>query len=228
MNRLIWLLAGFALLGFAACTPYYISSTFESQSAQHQTIAVLPFEMQFTGVQPERLTESDILELETAESRAFQISFHNELLRSTRSGRKALRVSIQDYHKTLRLLRHHDIDIRESWYMAPEELAALLEVDAVVRARIQKARYMSDLASYGIEVGMHVIRVLTQYWAGPWFPPISNRSKAVLADYSLYDGEEGTVLWSICFDRGADWRQPANEIIDEISRTAVRKFPYRL
>ncbi len=210
-----------------SCTPYYISSQFEAATADHEIIAVLPFEMWFTGVMPEKLTEEDILQIEEAESRAFQISFYNEVLRSTKRGNNPIRVDLQDYDKTNRLLADKGIGIRESWTMSPEELSELLGVDGVVQARIEKTRFMSDLASYGIELGRDIIVVLTNYSVLPWLPPISSQSKAITADYTLFDQEEGTTLWSIAFDRGADWRQPANQIIDEISRRAAKKFPYR-
>ncbi len=184
--------------------------------------------MIFTGKMPDDLTEQDILHIEEAESRAFQISFLNELLRSTRSGKKPLSVDIQHYQKTLNQLEAEGISIRKSWEMSPEELADLLGVDAVVRARIEKARLMSDLESYGIDMSVRIINILTNYQWFPWFPPISSQNKEIVADFSLLEREEGRVLWSISFDKGADWRQPANEIIDDISRRAAKKFPYRL
>lgn len=215
------------IIYLGGCTPHYISSRFGEITADHHIIAVIPFEMRFTGRMPDKLTEEDILDLEEAESQAFQISFYNEILRSTRNGRKSIRVDLQDYNKTLDLLDGHNIGIRDSWEMAPEELAKILNVDAVVRARIEKARFMSDLASYGIEVGMEIIHAITNYALWPWLSPFSNQSKAIVADFTLYDEKEGITLWSIAFDEGADWRRPAHEIIDEISRKAARKFPYR-
>lgn len=222
------LLAGLLMtLIIGSCTPYYLASRFESVTADHQRIAVLPFEMRFTGLKPEKLTDEDVLELEEAESRAFQISFYHEILRSTKSGRKAIRVDIQDYQKTLDLLDGHNISIRDSWEMDPGELAKILDVDAVVRARIEKARYMSDLASYGIEVGVEIVHYLTNFAFWPWVPGFSNQSKAIIADYTLYNEKDDITLWSVAFDEGADWRRPAREIIDEISRKAARRFPYR-
>ncbi len=218
----------FVLMGWMACTPYFRSANFDTITADHTQIAVLPFEMYFTGKMPEDLTEQDILYIEEAESQAFQISFYNELLRSTKRGKKPLKVDIQHYKKTLNLLERKGINIRDSWDRSPEELAELLEVDAVVRARIEKARFMSDLESYGIEMSVQIINILTNYQWFPWFPPISSQNKEIIADFSLMEKEKGIVLWSISFDRGADWRQPANMIIDEISRRAAKKFPYRM
>ncbi len=212
---------------FSSCTPYFQSANFDTLTADHTRIAVLPFDMIFTGRMPDQLEEEDILRIEEAESQAFQISFYNELLRSTKRGRRNLRVDIQHHRSTLKILEDKGISIRESWSMSPDELADILEVDAVVRANIEKARFMSDLASYGIELGVDIINVLTNYQLWPLFPPFSTQNKAVVADFTLFEQKEGTVLWSISFDKGADWREPANQIIDQISRKAAKKFPYR-
>ena len=131
-------LAGLIILSLSvlSCSPFYLSNRFSEHTQDHQIIAVLPFEMQFSGVMPRELSEDIILHLEEAESQAFQISFYNELRHHHRSRRKALRVDIQDYGKTLNLLRNHQIEIRESWSMLPEELAEVLGVDAVVRGPV--------------------------------------------------------------------------------------------
>lgn len=215
------------LFTISSCTPYFQSANFDTLTADHTRIAVLPFDMIFTGVMPDQLTEEDILRIEEAESQAFQVSFYNELLRSTRRGQKNFRIEIQHHRTTLNILQDNGISVRESWNFSPEELAELLEVDAVVRANIEKARFMSDLASFGIEVGVDIIHVLTNYQLMPWLPMVSTQNKAVVADFTLFNSKQGTVLWSISFERGADWTEAANEIINRISRRAAKKFPYR-
>lgn len=211
----------------SSCTPYFQSANFDTLTADHTRIAVLPFDILFTGRMPDQLTEEDILQIEEAESQAFQISFYNELLRSTRGGKRNLRVEVQHHRTTLKILEDKGISIRESWSRSPKELADILEVDAVVRASIEKARFMSDLASYGIELGREIINVLTNYELWPLLVPFNTQNKAVATDFSLFEKEEGTVLWSIAFDKGADWREPANQIIDQVTRRAAKKFPYR-
>jgi hypothetical protein len=208
-----------------SCKAYYVAADFDARTAGHQTFAVLPFEMVFTGTRPEKLTEADMEVLAEAESKAFMISFYNEVLASTRHGRKPLRISLQHYDKTLSILEEHQIDIRSSWKEDPGRLAQLLGVDAVVKGRIQKHRIMSDLASYGIDIGVHILAAITDA-AWFWLPEMT-RSKEIDTNYSLLD-REGTVLWSIAYDIDADWRRPADEIIDDINRRSVRKFPYRV
>ena len=208
------------------CKSSYLVNDFAEKTRDHKSIATLPVEMIFTGVMPEDWTERDIQDIEYAESQSFQISFYQELLRSTRSGRKSISMELQHYRKTWQLLETANIELHEIWALPSEEAAQLLGVDAVVRARITKTRFMSDLASYGIEVATRVVGLLTDYYLIPWIPH-ATRSKKIQAEYTLFEGEQGGTLWSISFEQDADWRRPANEIIDNISRRAARHFPYR-
>jgi len=217
-----------SLLLIMACTPYYIVSDFESRTVEHKKVAILPFEMLFTGKIPADLTEEDVFAIEEAESRAFQMSFYNEILRSTKSGRKPIKIELQPYNKTLNLLSENDISIRESWIRDPQELAELLGVDAVIIARIEKMRFMSDLASYGIELGVHIANIIADDFLWPFIPPGVTTSKEILANYVLTDAVDGTTLWSISFQIDADWRSPANEIIESVNRRSAKKFPYRI
>lgn len=213
-------------LSVIGCARPFYSVNFEEKTADHKTIAVVPIEMIFTGQIPKDWTNSDVVRVEEAESQAFQISFHNEILRSTKSGKKPIRVDLQHYKKTLQLLENNSIGIRDSWKRTPEELARTLGVDAVVTARIQKTRFMSDLESYGIDVATELVNILSDYKLAPWIP-VSSQSKEIKGDYAVINGADGTTLWSITFTVPGDWRQPANQIIDNISRRAARNFPYR-
>lgn len=221
----IMLFAG--LLLTSSCKSYYLASDFESVSAGHKTLAIVPFEMVFTGKQPKELTDEDLAKISEAESKAFMISYYNEVLRSTKRDRKPFRVDFQHYDKTLNLLKENDIDIPTSWSEDPGKLASILGVDAVVKGRIQKHRLMSDLASYGIDIGTHIISILTNNELWYWVPGGATTSKRINANYSIVD-PSGTTLWSIAYDHDADWHSPANELIESINRKSVKYFPYRL
>ena len=210
-----------------SCKSYYIAPQFEYQTISHKKIAILPVEVDHIGNIPDELSREDIELITRAESKAFQISFYNEILRSTRRGKKNIRVELQDYTETLNILDKNQIEIYDSWHMNNRDLAMLLKVDAVVRARIQKTRYMSDLTSYGIDVAVHVVNILSNYQSWLWLPPHLSRSKEILAEYRLISDTD-KLLWSISYDIDADWRSPSHEIIDNVTRRAARKFPYRI
>lgn len=210
----------------AGCKSYFMATDFDTRTANHKTIAILPFEMIFTGVKPEKLTNEDIQIIEEGESKAFMISFYNEILRSTKSGKKPIRVNVQHFDKTLSILKTNSIDIRSSWKEDPGKLAQMLGVDAVVKTRIEKYRLMSDLASYGIDLGTRILGILSDYKIWFWLPPNLSKSKEIKSSCTLLD-KEGATLWSIAYDIDANWRSPANEIIDEINRKSAKHFPYR-
>ena len=210
------------------CTHYFISHDFEFQTANHNKIAILPFEMNYTGLVPENLTEEDLILIEDAESVAFMTSYYNEVLRSTRSGKKPIRVKIQHYKNTLQLLNDNGITIFDSWHMKSEELAEILKVDAILRGYIEKNQLIPDLESFGIDVGIHILNILTDNSLWPWIPFSLTKSKEVKTNYSLVNGQDGSTLWSIAYEIDADWRSPANEIIDDVNRRSSKKFPYRL
>jgi len=215
----------FLFLLFTSCKQYYTVSDFEEKTVDHQTIAVLPFEMVYRGIPPKELTEEDIQRIEILESKAFQSSFFNGVLASTRKRRNQLRVDFQHYSKTIKLLKENEIGIRDSWGEDPAELAKLLGVDAVVKAQIEKRRYMSDLASYGIEAGAQIIEAITN---NRLLPFINNRSTTVKTNFILVNRDDGNVLWSIAYDFDADWRSTAEDVIEMINTKSAKRFPYRI
>lgn len=212
---------------FISCKTAYQIPDFDQVTQNHRIVAVLPFEMVFLGKVPKDLSEEDILEIEEVESQMFQSSFHNEVLRSGTRLQKNFRVGLQPYATTTALLKKNGISIRDSWEMEPEALAKLLEVDAVVSARVEKTRYMSDLASYAIDAGAVVLREVTGGIPGPWIPNRLGKSKDIVAAYSLIDTDGSQVLWSVSCNVDADWRSRSNDIIDRLNRLSARKFPYR-
>jgi len=210
------------------CTPFFISHDFEIQTAYHKNIAILPFEMNYTGIIPEDLDDVTLAEIEVAESKAFSTSYYNEILRSTKGGKKPISVNIQHYQDTFRILSDNDVSIHDSWDMTGQDLASLLQVDAVLRGQITKNQLITDLESFGIEFGLHILNAVTENVLWPWIPYNLSKSKEIDANYTLINGDDGSTLWSIAYEIEADWRQPADEIIDNVNRRSSRKFPYRI
>jgi hypothetical protein len=137
-------------------------------------------------------------------------------------GKDPISVSIQDFSKTLQILSENNISIVDSWGTKPEELSKLLGVDAVLKTCVQKNRLMTDLASFGVDLGVHILNAMTNH--SLW---ISSTSKEIKANYSLIDSKDGKVLWNTTIYQDADWSQKANEIIDNLNRRSAKKFPYR-
>jgi len=159
MKRDLLLLPVLSLVLFTSCAghKYFTSSSFDQQTARHKIIAVLPAEMVFTGTMPKNLSPEDIAFIEETESQTFQQSLYNSILRHANSRKYYTSINLQDIGTTLKLLEENKITIRDSWKQDDRHLAKVLGVDAVVRMRIQKKRYMSDLASMGVNMGRQVL-----------------------------------------------------------------------
>jgi hypothetical protein len=202
-----------------------MSPIFLEKTANHRVIAVLPFEMIFTGKQPKKLTVDQVGEIEEAESLAFQDSLYRLLCLEQGKYRYPVRIDIQPVEKTNGILAEQGIPIRDSWNIEPVELARILKVDAVVKTRVEKKRYMSGLASFGIELGAAILDALTVEFPIGFLVP--NATKRVRANCMLYNGRDGFTLWARNVEDYADWSLSANDIIDGINFHFARRFPYR-
>lgn len=218
-----------AAVVLAGCTAvHYESPQLAQRQPARDTIAVLPFEMVFTGKAPADVGADQILAIEEAESLAFQYAFYNRLLdRSSVTRKRPILVHLQPLDTTNRILREHDIAVRESWHLPPAELAEILAVDAVIRTRVVKERYLSDLASYGTEVGLEVLHRAAEGKTDWLIPPGLTRTHDIHVDSELVGCAEGDLLWKVEVHRATDWRRPANDVIVGLTKKLSKKFPYR-
>jgi hypothetical protein len=217
------LLVAFTILGSCA-HKYYTASDFEEQTIEHKKVAVVPAEMIFTGTQPKNMTEEDIAKAEEFESFSFQQSLYNNILRYANSNKYQTTVNFQDITTTQKILEQNNITARDSWKMTDKELSDKLGVDAVVRMRIRKQRYMSDAASYGIGVARQVI-FNTGIGSKIPVPAVNNKTNDIITSCNLVS--DGQTLWNDNYTRTADWNTPANEVIEAITANFGKHFPYK-
>lgn len=207
---------------------YFTAPDFAQKAANHKLVAVLPFQMIMTGKKPEKLTDDDIAKIEEGESRAFQMSLYNNILRNHTTKKGTITIEIQPYEKTNQLFKEKGIDLRKSWEADPQELCKILGVDAVVKTRVQKTRYMSDLAAYGIDLGYAILSGIS--WEATVLvgaivgPPKTND---IDAQCSLFNGADGSLLWKDMYKTSASWNAPANDVIEGLTNTFGYHFPYR-
>ena len=218
-------IAAIALVLFASCAhKNYTTSAFDQQTSKHRIIAILPAEMIFTGTQPKNLSPEDIAKIEENESRAFQNSLFNGILRYANTKKYTTYVSIQDISTTIGLLEKNNISIRDSWKEDDKKLASVLGVDAVVRMRINKKRYMSDLASMGIGMGKDILNTIGGTARFP-VPYVSNKTNDIYASCNVVSNNQ--TLWNDNYEAGTDYNRPSEYVIDNITDNFGRHFPYR-
>lgn len=217
------LAAFFMLILLTSCHRYYTSNSFDAKTIKHKSIAILPPQMLLTGNQPKNLNQYQIAELEEKESKLFQEALYNNILRRANQGKYSMDVNIQPYNNTIALLEKNNISIRDTWAKDDKELAELLGVDAIVRSSIQKDRYMSDLASAGIDAGRKILDVVLKNPVS--VPGQYNKTNDIRATCSIISN--GETLWNDSYKRESDWNSPANDIIENITDNFARHFPYR-
>ena len=130
---------------------------------------------------------------------------------------------LHHYAETNRLLEGAGIDFRESWKESPKKLAEVLGVDAVVHSTVEKEFYLTNLESFGIDVGTAILSAITNH--GFWFLP--NRTSDVFVSCEVIDGKEGLPIWTTHKVEPTYWNRPHREVVDQITRAMSRRFPYR-
>lgn len=216
------LLFGFIIAVFSSCHRYYTHNNISQFRSSIRTVAVLPVEMVFTGLMPKNMREEDILRQEENESKIFQQSLHDNLLRFADFRRRTSTVQVQPVTSTLQLLSEKGISLRQSWTMDSRELASLLGVDAVVRCRISKNRYMSDAASFGISAANTVLGAIGRN-NNVFVPNGPTRTNDINASCNLV--ANGQTIWADQYNRGADFNTPPDLVVDNITRNFGRRFP---
>ena len=220
----IYSLAFLLFIGANSCRQkFYTATNFDEKTINHKKVAILPAEMIFTGIRPQNMTDTDISKTEELESAVFQQFLYNNILKYSRKGKYYTTVSFQNTTATLQLLDKNNISIRESWKMNAEELKRLLGVDAVVRMKVEKERYMSDLASLGISVGQTVLNRI----GGPVgiAVPVSNRTSLINSSCSILSDD--VVLWNDAYERSSDYYTPGRQVISDITEKFGKRFPYK-
>ena len=222
-----WIPVALALTLVSCISVRYRSPAFADRTGFHEKVAILPFEMVITGKLPAALTADEIAFIEEEESLAFQRSLYHALLDRSGPGRGRISIAVQPVERTNAILQSRGITPRESWKIAPQRLAEVLGVDAVVQTRVEKTRYLSERASFGIDVGRELVFEATD---GRWdwlIPPGLSRTHDIFADASVFDGYDGDLLWKVVVERDADWSRAPNAVIVGVTRMLARKFPYR-
>lgn len=220
----LFIIAISAILFSTSCAhKTYTSSYFEQQTATHRTIAVLPAEMIFTGTKPKNVTDEQIDKIEESESVLFQNSLYNGILRHANSGKYFTSVLIQDISTTQKLLEENNISIRGSWKENDKKLASILGVDAVVRMRVQKKRYMSDLASMGVNLGHNVLnRIGTGNLP---VPNVSSKTNDIYASCNVISNNN--TLWGDSYEGTTNYNRPAEDVVNDITDNFGKNFPYK-
>jgi len=220
MKKNIPLLSIVIILIATSCSRNHVPSVVYQKTAKHRIVAVLPAEMIYTGTPPKDAKQEDLAKMEESESKIFQQFLHDNILQNGNNGKYVLSVSVQNYTNTLQLLSENNVSLHDSWYKSDEDLCKILKVDALIRMKIQKKRYMSDAASMGIDYGRQIIGAVLK--KNVYVP---NKTNDIFASCSIVSN--GETVWNNNYRRAADWDTPADLVVNNITENFSYRIPYR-
>jgi hypothetical protein len=129
----------------------------------------------------------------------------------------------QSLQKTNALLQKADLSIDDAYLKTPEELAQLLDVDAVLMTTLSKDKHVSDNLAYGIAVGQAVITAVSR---NAVLMPGLNAADLNL-NCSLYSKNDSKLLWKTFRQGSTDLPGRLDDLAEFYSNWIARKFPFR-
>lgn len=206
---------------FAACTKRaYVPVDVASQTADHTVVAVLPYDVVYTGRQPAKLSEAQLAEKRRTEALAFQQDLIDRILHRA-TGKRQLTVDLQSAEQTNARLAKAGIAVEDLGEHTIADLIAALDVDAVVVAEVTKHRQLSTIESAAADVLATVLN-----------NPSSDQANRSLNRTYLVDlhvralNARGDVLYSDSDNFSLDYRRNVNVTIEQVNRRLIKRFPY--
>jgi len=213
---------------------------FKHATKNHKTIAVLPVDLLMEGKQPRRLNKEQIEKLQLAQGLALQQILQKEMLDKIQL-RKRPAVSIVDADKVNRKIIESGIQYANISSTDVEILAKTINVDAVIQTKIISTRYLSNVASYGIDLGTDILDVLKKFYSikNVVTAPILNkveipddenqnltRTNHIIVSIKIIDAKDGSVLWNEIKDFNTNWDHSFDDGMKKAIHDAIANLPY--
>ncbi len=207
MNKIVFLAV--IILLFSSCATVYNSAGLKTAEQKHQLIAILPFDVtvQYNKL-PRNVTVEQIEENEHDLAFILQNQMYNRFLRKN----DQFRIQFQDVDKTNMMLERNKIEVEQLKEFSADELARLLEVDAVISGKVITTKPMSTGAAI-------VVGVLFNVWGS------TNTADVTV---SLHDGNDSDLLWRFNHVYSGSVGSSPEQLTNAMMKPISRKFPYRI
>lgn len=203
------LLALVALISNAQ-TRLFVDPNFGRIANHHKIIAVVPFRTTIS-LRPKQmavLKEGQLEKMQEDESRNIQMSMYAWFLKRKQQGK--MWVDVQDASTTTAILSRNGINYSNIDGHTLEEIAKILNVDAIVKGTFDTDKPMSDGAS--LALGM-----LVGFWGA------TNTAKI---NMFIHNGEDGRVLVNYNKAVAGTVGSSTDQLINIVMRKASRRIPY--
>ncbi|WP_299128031.1 hypothetical protein [uncultured Winogradskyella sp.] len=208
----ILLLAIFSLSTFTILgqTNLFQHEDFENLTKDHKKIAIVPFKttVKLRPRKMKELKEGDLEKIEKAEGIGLQVAMHSWFLKRRKRG--TMEVDVQDPKRTNAILKKSDISYENIEDQLPEDLAKLLDVDAVISGTFETDKPMSDGASIAL---------------GVVFGFFGNTNSATI-NMSIHNGSDAELLWNYNKKVRGSIGSDSDDLVNILMRKASRRLGY--
>ncbi|OUU01843.1 MAG: hypothetical protein CNE98_06160 [Bacteroidetes bacterium MED-G17] len=210
MKYFIHLTTLFIVFSANAQTNLYTNPDFETIAAEHNIIAIIPFKttVKLRPKAMKNMNEDDFIELQVKESENLQASMYSWFLKRKKRG--SLSVDVQNNFKTNAILKKNEITNENLDSYTPEELAKLLDVDAVIMGTFQTNKPMSAGAAIAL-------RMLLGAYAA------TNEAKI---NMFIYNAEDGKLLINYNKRVAGSLFSSSDDLVNILMRKASRRIAY--
>lgn len=194
-----------------AQTNLYENPDFDDIAKNHKIIAVVPFKTQvkLRPKQMKDMTNDQLYRIEKSEGEGLQTAMYSWFLKRKKRG-KLQNLEVQDPKITTALLSRNNIGYDNITDFTPQELAAILKVDAVISGEFETNKPMSEGAS--VALGL-----LVGFWG--------STNNAVI-NMSVHNAADGVLLWNYNKKvRGSVGSSP-EDLINILMRKVSRRLAY--
>lgn len=201
----------FLVLFCSSCGPsIYLAQDFRAYAPKHKVVAILPASVTISQRpnQARNTSPEQMRAMQQQSALDFQARIYTWLLR--RQSQQRYTVEFQDVALTNSILRKANLTDEDMRTHAPQELAQMLGVDAILTTDVRTSKPMSDGAA--VAVGILV---------GAW--GATNQANITV---DIHEGSAGKLLWKYDYvAAGSVFSSPEN-MVNALMRNASRKFPY--
>jgi hypothetical protein len=202
-NLKLLFLAAITLI-MSSCASVYHSPNAKQISSNHQKIAVIPPTVSIAA--RKRVDAAALQEQQETESLNFQKDMYSWLL--TRKRRNKMQLNILDIETTNAKLAK--AGYFNSQIMTPNEIAELLEVDAILTSNYALSKPISEGAAVAISI-----------LAGVDAP--TNEARVTL---EIHDKETKDMIWNYNHTLSGSIGTSSGNLVNALMRNASRKMPY--
>lgn len=199
------------MLVFSGCAPkIYKANDFNDVAAKHKVVAILPafVTIQLRPNEAKRTSPEQLENNEKSTGMAIQEKEYGWFLR--RSDKYNYTVKFQDVSKTNSLLKEANISYNSLKTMSKEELAKLLNVDAIISTSVRMDKPMNE----GVAVALGVV-------TGVW-----GNTNAVYTTINIHEGQQGDLMWKYDYQASGSIGSSPENLVNALMRNASKKFPY--